>query len=340
MVSPISPSGAQSVPISVWRSLLSQATPHHFKSGATLFEQESIGHSLWFVRSGTVELSRTFFGERHRLVYVSKGGLFGEMGLFGETLRGNSARAVTDVRAYEVGGSVARSFLLQYPSLALTLFHMVGSRAHDVEESLIEQLVQRNLQLQMHQARLEPQMRRRVKDLERTNEHLSQLAWQDPLTGCSNRRALEKVLELATHGQEPFALALFDVDHFKHYNDTHGHPEGDRALQSLVRLLQRRLRANDVLARYGGEEFCLILREVTGKVAAVVCERLRNAITEFVFPFEEQQPLGDFTVSMGLAVFPADSRDPQRLVKVADERLYEAKRQGRNRLISGPHASL
>ncbi len=331
----------QLIPRKAWREILTNIRVHHFSAGEMLFEQEAAAESLWLVRRGTVELSKSFFGEKHRLIYVSRGAVLGEVELFGKAPRFANARAATDVVAYELPSRLSREYLARFPAAALSLLRATTHRSREIAEALVEQLVQRNLELQMHQARLDPQIRRRVKDLEQTNEHLQQLAWVDALTGCHNRRSLEKVLQMACEGDEPFAVAMFDVDHFKHYNDTNGHPEGDRALQTLARLLQRRLRANDVLARYGGEEFCLILREVGPEVAPVVLERLRNAITEYNFPFEDKQPLGDFTVSMGLAMFPADGDNPEKLIKSADERLYEAKRQGRNRLVGADgHARL
>lgn len=328
------------IPPRVWREVLSKVRTHHLASGDMLFEQDAAAESLWMVRRGTVELFKSFFGEKHRLLYVSRGAVLGEAELFGNEPRFANARAATEVLAYELPARLAREYLVRFPAAALSLLRASTHRSRDIAEALVEQLVQRNLELQMHQARLDPQIRRRVKDLEQTNEHLQQLAWVDALTGCHNRRSLEKVLHMACETGEPFAVAMFDVDHFKHYNDTNGHPEGDRALQTLARLLQRRLRANDVLARYGGEEFCLILRDVGPEVAPVVLERLRSAITEYPFPFEERQPLGDFTVSMGLSMFPCDGQSPERLIKCADERLYEAKRQGRNRLIGGNSARM
>lgn len=324
------------IPSRAWRHLLGKTRVHRFLPGEILFEQEVPAESLWMVRRGTVEIYKAFFGEKHRLLYVSRGAVLGETELFLKGGRSATARAATEVVAYELPAPVAREFLVRFPAAALSLLQATTHRSRDVSEGLVEQLVQKNLELQMHHARLDPQIRRRVKDLEQTNEHLQQLAWVDALTGCHNRRSLEKVLQMACESDEPFAVAMFDVDHFKHYNDTNGHPEGDRALQTLARLLQRRLRANDVLARYGGEEFCLILRDVGPEVAPVVLERLRSNITEYAFPFEEKQPLGNFTVSMGLAMYPADGHSPETLIKAADERLYEAKRQGRNRLIGGP----
>ena len=328
------------VPAWAWRQLLLSGRVHHFEAGQSIYEEDSPARALWLIRSGTAELYKSFFGEHHRLTYVSRGAALGEANLFEHVPRSHSARAVTRVRAYELAPGPALEFLKTYPQLALGLMRIFAARSGQVEQSLVEQLSQRNLELQMQNTRLEHRVRRRVKDLEQTNQSLSQLAWTDSLTGAHNRRSMEKVLEAACDGSEGFAVAMFDVDHFKHYNDTHGHPEGDRALQTLVRLLARRLRSNDVLARYGGEEFLLVLRDIDGPTSLNVCERLRQAITDYAFPYEEQQPLGDFTVSMGLAVFPLEGQSPEQLLKLADDRLYEAKHRGRNQLVGGDYASL
>lgn len=328
------------LPRSLWRSLLREVRERHFLAQEMLFEEDGPGDSLWLLRSGTVELYKSFFGERHRLTYLSRGALLGEANFLDDSPRTASAQASTDGRALWLPNEVARGFVREHPGLALPMVVALAGRVKMSEQALVEQLVQRNLELQMQNTRLENRIRRRVRDLEQSNDELTQLAWHDPLTGCHNRRSLEKILEMGCQESAHFAVAIFDVDNFKHYNDTHGHPAGDEALKTLVRLLGRRLRTNDVLARYGGEEFCLILRDISGQLAVKVCERLRQAITDYEFPHERHQPQGDFTVSMGLATFPEEGRTPAQLLKVADERLYTAKRSGRNRLVGGEYGGL
>jgi len=317
------------------RSLLAGCRHRQFAPGQQLYAEDQEGLSLWLLRRGTVELFKSFFGERHRLSYVSRGAVFGEGSLFNDEARSHSALAVTEVRAIEVPNSWALEQLEGHAGLGISLLRAVVGRTRQVEQSLVEQLVQRNLELQVRNSRLESRLKRRLRDLEMSNQDLNQMAWTDALTGCHNRRSLQKLLQLACEGDKSFAVAMFDVDNFKHYNDTHGHPAGDTALRMLAELLGKRLRGDDILARYGGEEFCLLLRELQAEQAAAVCERLRRAITDHVFPFEESQPLGDFTVSMGLAMFGVDGDTPEKLLAAADERLYQAKRQGRNRLVSG-----
>lgn len=186
------------IPRRAWREILSNIRIHRFLTGEMLFEQEAAAESLWLLRRGTVELYKSFFGEKHRLIYLSRGAVLGEVELFGRAPRFANARAATDVVAYELPARLAREYLVRFPAAALSLLQATTHRSRDISEALVEQLVQRNLQLQMHQARLDPQIRRRVKDLEQTNEHLQQLAWVDALTGCHNRRSLEKVLQMAS----------------------------------------------------------------------------------------------------------------------------------------------
>jgi diguanylate cyclase (GGDEF)-like protein len=320
------------------RWLLGSSQQHRLEPGDVLFEEGEPGDRIWLLRSGTVELYKRFFGERHRLTYLSRGALVGEATLFDDSERSATAQAVTPCRAYSLHNDTARAFLADHPELGLAILQHVLLRGRTIEQGLLEQLVQRNLELQLHTTRLESKARRRVKDLEQSNQDLHRLAWMDPLTGCHNRRALESVVTQACKEHLPMTLAMIDVDHFKSYNDQNGHQAGDKALQTLVGLLQRRLRSDDTLARYGGEEFSLLLRHLSPDEAINVCNRLRATVAEFHFPHEEKQPNGDFTISMGLAHYPTDGDSTELLLKIADERLYQAKRGGRNRLVGGVDA--
>lgn len=311
-----------------------------FEAGQCLFEEGESGTAFWMIRQGTLEMYKSFFGERHRLTLLSRGAILGEANLYDDSPRTSTVQAITDGKAYRISNCHARALLEAHPVLGLGILRAFAARSTLVEQTLLENLVQSNLDLKIQNARLEGRVRKRVQHLEEHNSDLRRLAWTDSLTGCGNRRGLERALKQACQSEPRFAVAIFDVDHFKHYNDTHGHLEGDRALQTLVRLVLRRLRPDDFLARYGGEEFCLLLRDVDGPTATRVCERLRQSISDFGFPFEHQQPLGDFTVSMGLALAPAEGKSPQTLLKLADDRLYEAKHLGRNRLVGGSDASL
>lgn len=155
----------------------------------------------------------------------------------------------------------------------------------------------------------------------------------DGLTQIHNKRYLMETLEreiprARRHGR-PLSVVMFDIDHFKRINDTYGHLAGDYVLKELATLVKSRLRPDDVVGRYGGEEFCALLPETPVAGAAAIAEDLRRRVQERRFVFEgEHIPI---TVSLGCAELSGEM-DVLSLLKAADERLYEAKRGGRNRV--------
>lgn len=175
---------------------------------------------------------------------------------------------------------------------------------------------------------------------EHFQQQLREAALRDPLTRIFNRRSLDDHLtrEVAfarRHGSK-LSLILFDIDHFKQVNDTYGHPAGDELLCSLAGCLGRQIRQEDILARYGGEEFALLCRGIGGPVAFAVADRLRLSIGSE--SLVQQLPDLRVTVSGGVSAMPAGDIDSVReLVEAADQALYRAKREGRNRIVL--HAS-
>lgn len=166
------------------------------------------------------------------------------------------------------------------------------------------------------------------------HEEIYRLMTVDGLTEMHNKRyfneAIEREASRSRRYQRTFSLVLFDIDHFKHINDTYGHLAGDSVLRQLGALVRNRVRRDDVPSRTGGEEFAVILPEVSRDGAMQLAEKLRAAVEASVFKFEGTQiPV---TVSMGVAEWVPAIADPQELVKIADEKLYEAKRTGRNRV--------
>ncbi len=169
------------------------------------------------------------------------------------------------------------------------------------------------------------------------HEEIYRLTILDGLTGVHNRRFLLEFLErevarAARHGR-PLALAMVDLDHFKVLNDTFGHLAGDSVLKGVARLMEAEVRREELFARYGGEEFALVLPETTIDGATVFCERLRRGVGNHSFSFDGQEL--QVTVSIGVAGLE-DGADIQALIKAADEQLYLAKRQGRNRVEPAP----
>ena len=151
----------------------------------------------------------------------------------------------------------------------------------------------------------------------------------DGLTLVRNRRVLDRELAAWCSRGEPFAVVLFDLDHFKKVNDEYGHAVGDEVLKGFAGLLVDETRGQDVVARYGGEEFCVLLRGCSLSDGTVRAEAVRRAVAAREWPGP-----GRMTVSAGVAAFPDDGRTPAELLSAADSRLYRAKREGRDRVVA------
>ena len=176
----------------------------------------------------------------------------------------------------------------------------------------------------------------RATTLERA-EVMERLSVTDPLTGLYNRRFLERRLdeELSRSSRQElqFTVMLLDLDNFKRYNDLCGHLAGDQSLKRVAGLLRSSAREMDIVTRYGGEEFCLVLPGTSKSEAVLVGERIRRAIEQEPFAGEADLPGGRLTTSIGLAAFPEDGQSEQDLLHAADLALYQAKHEGRNRLV-------
>jgi diguanylate cyclase (GGDEF)-like protein len=165
-----------------------------------------------------------------------------------------------------------------------------------------------------------------------------ELAQRDPLTGTRNRRVfderLEQVWQQAIGAGRAMAVLLIDIDHFKAYNDYYGHQAGDQALRHVAQTAQKLMRRpEDILTRYGGEEFAAILYDVNAEQAREIAERIRSAVAELNIEHRASRTLARVTISIGVAVVaPTADRSPCGVVQLADQALYEAKVQGRNRV--------
>ncbi|HVC97713.1 MAG TPA: diguanylate cyclase [Pirellulales bacterium] len=186
------------------------------------------------------------------------------------------------------------------------------------------------------------ELRARVGAALRSKRHqdiLSERAQIDALTSLRNRAYFDTMLSqevLAAHRYGRFmSIVLFDVDHFKRINDTHGHPFGDLVLRQLAKLLVASVRECDAACRYGGEEFSLILTETDLRAAHLIAERVREDVSSL--RLAQDEALIEFTVSGGVAsttqFVQRDALTPESLLKAADSALYEAKLAGRNRTI-------
>ena len=161
----------------------------------------------------------------------------------------------------------------------------------------------------------------------------------DRLTKARNRRYLETVSERQVAGllerNDPFALALLDIDHFKQVNDTFGHDAGDKVLRIVAEVVRKRLRKSDTFVRYGGEEFLVLLPGAEKEAAIVILEAIRKGIETTSLSLADEGEPTHITASVGLVSFPEDAVvDFSSMQKLADERLYHAKDNGRNQCVS------
>jgi len=204
----------------------------------------------------------------------------------------------------------------------LGLLHLSGTRPTDDADHAVIEAIGEQLSLALVNLHL--------------RETLRMQSLRDPLTGLFNRRSLEDGLERELqrcHRRKlPLSVLMLDVDHFKQFNDAHGHPAGDALLARLGQLLRDVTRNEDIACRYGGEEFMLVLPEASADDAARRAEDIRAAIAGTTI-MHMRRTLGPVTASIGIATFPADGESALRLVEAADSALYRAKAGGRDRVV-------
>jgi diguanylate cyclase (GGDEF)-like protein len=172
----------------------------------------------------------------------------------------------------------------------------------------------------------------------RNMRQMSDLANHDGLTGLLNKRyfmsqRLGLLINAAERDAGPLSVFIFDIDHFKKYNDSNGHLAGDEILKSVAHVVRENLRPGDIACRYGGEEFIVAMPGASGRDGFVAAERIRQAIESTKFSRSESQPGGRVTISGGVAQFPQDGTSSNDLILHADQALYQAKAAGRNRVI-------
>ncbi|MDB9312373.1 GGDEF domain-containing protein [Spirulina sp. CS-785/01] len=167
-------------------------------------------------------------------------------------------------------------------------------------------------------------------------QYLHDQSIRDPLTGLFNRRYLnddfERVLVHGSNRKQPFGLILGDIDHFKAFNTKFGHKAGDEVLIRVCQYIQETVQDVGTAYRYGGEELLIIIRDCSLYTTYDIAQRLREGIKQLKVHYSEQD-LGSITISFGVAGFPDHGKNSDRLIAMADEALYQAKAQGRDRVI-------
>ncbi len=187
-------------------------------------------------------------------------------------------------------------------------------------------------------SKLHKELEQKIAELEQTKHSLQKMAVTDELTQLYNYRAFRHQLHLEISRSKrfkmPLSVLMMDIDYFKLYNDRFGHPAGDQLLTQFARILNSNIREVDFLARYGGEEFVLLLPGTDKKSGKIVAEKLRKQIENASFPYASGMPEKAVTMSVGISTYPDDTSNEERLVNLADNALYQAKNNGRNRSVA------
>ena len=190
------------------------------------------------------------------------------------------------------------------------------------------------LQIIINQALVSIRNFKIISDLAQTAQKASDT---DRLTGAFSRSFYEELIQReilrAQKNKTNLHLIVTDIDYFKNYNDLNGHLAGDQLLREFVGVLKDNIRTTDYVARYGGEEFVILLLNAPNESAMIITEKIRQAIADYHFAFQNKQPNGNLTASFGVAALPKDGTTAEDLFAVADKRLYQAKRTGRNKVV-------
>ncbi len=213
-----------------------------------------------------------------------------------------------------------------------------GANDYLLKDENIQDIILISIEKNLEKHRLEHQNQKLIEELARKNRELERLSLLDGLTDIPNRRYFDKVFSQewlrAARKSKSISLLMIDIDYFKRYNDTYGHPAGDECLRNVANALSQSLkRPGDFVARYGGEEFAAILPNTDARNALPVAEKMHSSISELKIPHCDSDAADRISVSIGLgSAMPADIRsDPSLLISLADEALYRAKEKGRNR---------
>ncbi len=217
-------------------------------------------------------------------------------------------------------------------------FNLLRREKGQVQQLMLEEKTTRLEEARRHAAELEDRVLARTRELEASNAALAALSATDGLTGIANRRRFDEVLlaewQRAGRTGQAVSLGLLDVDDFKKYNDHYGHQAGDDCLRTIASTLAASIRrSNDLVARYGGEEFAFIAPATDAAQALAMADHVRQRVEALQLP-HAGSPYGIVTISVGVAPgLPAQAHTLQTLLKSADDALYRAKQQGRNRSL-------
>jgi len=319
--------------------LVAEAREVRLDPGEVLFHEGDSGHAMYVVLEGGLLV----YKDENPIAQPGPGTYVGEMALVESKVRSASVKAIQDTTLLELDEERFRSYVVSNPDALLAIMRTLSLRSRK-DLAALDTNFKRLKEYSREIERANQNLQEARQQLMRTNRELERLSTLDTLTGLANRRRFDEALRYewrrAARENHPLSLILCDIDCFKGYNDTYGHPAGDEVLMRVAGAMRDSLRRPaDLAARYGGEEFVVILANTDTAGAVALAEKIRETVEEMKVLHEGSTVSRWLTVSFGVATLvPDPDAGPEELIDRADRALYAAKQGGRNRVhADGPH---
>lgn len=287
-----------------------------YSSGTTVIGSGEVSRELFIVMQGRVEcMLQLPMKVDRKLVVFSQGEFFGEISFFGNKTHLASYVATEKTILASMSEEAISGLIEQSPQLATKFI-----------SRLLEQAIQRLRQSS-----------RFLSEVVEWGETASRRVITDELTGVYNRAfledAFENFFEISKNNNKPLSLFMIDIDNFREINESFGQDAGDRVLLEIVRLIRGLISSHGIIARYGGDEFCILLPEADLRQALEIAEQIRNAVMKLDFSRFGGGKKIPITTSIGISSFPETAHDMESFKKGADDALYRAKNEGRNKVV-------
>lgn len=289
------------------------------KPGEIIMHEAEPGEIFYLIRSGKAMVFKGDYLAPMLIGLRVTGDAIGEMAILENRPRSATVVALTTLSLWRLDRETLYQLLSENPVLSLDLMKMLSGRVRSSDDERMRSIAREKQQVE-------------------TLAELNRQSSSDPLTGLFNRRHLAEILEAevarAQNNSSPVGIIMADLDHFKTINDTYGHKAGDLMLQALGKLIKQCVRAADSVFRYGGEEFVIILPGASEQVLSRCAEDIRSRLEQLSVECDGQEIQA--TISLGIATYPQHGANGDEVLVHADQALYSAKREGRNRVAICP----
>ncbi|MCU0822484.1 MAG: GGDEF domain-containing protein [Spirochaetes bacterium] len=289
---------------------------HDISENEVLFNEGDQGNDLYIVKSGIIssKVKLPDGGERD-IANFEAGNFFGEMSIFEKAPRSATCYCRDRCTIFSLHDKNFYEIVEKYPDIAIKIMY-------------------RMLNITTRRLRSTGEF---LSDMVTWGESASRRAITDEMTGAYNRRYLDDAIvsqfENARSSGTPLSIIMIDLDYFRQINETYGHPAGDRMIMEVVKIYNKILRKKDILARYGGDEFTILMPGTDLKTAAGIAENVRVEVEKLDILLQYNGPIKKVTLSQGVSSFPENADNLKKLRELADQSLYTAKEQGRNRVV-------